>query len=120
MQKKQDELLKAIVLCAEVTILLGVMTVMKVLDWKYYAYCLLIWMWPLMVLINRQFASVKKDKGNNNLIFSVITWLVLSIILALINLFTYDGTTIWCLFPIIGIACWPIMNFILTYIIKKP
>lgn len=77
--------------------------------------------WPLMELIKMKIKRNDESKINSNKLdvkISIITWLILSVFLLVFN-YVLAKDTFWAVYPIIGIALWPVTIVIKFYFNKK-
>ena len=99
---------ESFLVCIIITILMVLAGIYTDILKKYCILSLLIWIWPLNYLILRKEMTRKRE-----LVISVCVWAAISIFLFGINAMVIkrnNSEIWWCIFPIIGIACWPISN----------
>ncbi|KOF56687.1 MULTISPECIES: hypothetical protein [Clostridium] len=108
-----------------VSIILVIVVVMGYIEWKMFILiigCFTIW--PIYEFIySFCIKNIKDSKTIQklNIKISIYTWLIITIVLWVCNIMT-DKSTLWAVYPTIGVACWPIIvsiKYFYNYKINK-
>lgn len=112
LKNKYSRLIEACSYELLVAVILIVVTLYGYIKWNLFALilgCFTIWpIYELIYLLLGNRVTNNKAMEKLNVKISICIWIIISTFLWLCNMII-DKSTLWALYPTIGIACWPII-----------
>ncbi|MBU3093522.1 hypothetical protein KPL35_15800 [Clostridium sp. CF011] len=120
--KKNEQLIQSLLYEVLVIFIIAILRFINIIDTLLFAIVIGSFsIWPIMELIKMKIKKNDESEINSNKLdvkISIITWLILSVFLLVFN-YVFVKDTFWAVYPIIGIALWPVTIFIKFYFNKK-
>lgn len=111
------QLVFSIIMVILINILLAVFWLLNGIDSTVYLLVIVVtFLWPIAIFISSKLPVKNVNRAPVEL--SIVGWLSLSGVLVAYNYFS-EGNLTWAIYPVSGIALWPVGMLLYNYLYKK-